>query len=118
MLMDADSLIFHLDQILPDSQIAEDVLMLLRESGNDEGAKIELGGDNIYVPYDVNLKIVTKVLVKDDYNSGFGTFRAQIAIGNVTDWEYGIIVPQFCFATLYYNRDCKLITADFHANFR
>lgn len=117
-MMDADSLIFHLDQILPDSQVAEDVLRLLRESGNDEGAIIELGGNNIYVPYDVNLKIFTKVLVKDDYNFGFGTFRAQLAIGNVTDLDYGIIVPQFCFATLYYNRDCKLITADFHAERR
>jgi hypothetical protein len=117
-MMDANSLIFHLDQILPDSQITEDVSRLLRESGNDEGAIVEIGGDNIYVPYDVNFKVVKKVLVKDDYNSGFGTFRAQIAIGNVTELEYGVIVPQFCFATLYYNRDCKLITADFHANFR
>ena len=112
-------LLLHLlDEILSDSQINKNLLHLLRGSRANGHPVIEIEGSSVRVPVNVGFKVVTKAVIKDRYNSGFGVLRAQVAIGDVIDHEDGDVDAKYCFATLYYDNDCNLISSDFHKNLR
>ena len=104
--------------MFPDSQIIGDVRRVLSENEGEEGTEVEMEGHNFLIPFDVQIKVISKALFKDDYNASFGVYRAQVAIGDVTSQEYGIVTARYCFATLYYDENRNLITIDFHLKIR
>ena len=116
--MKTHSLLHLLDETLGDSQIHEDLLKLLQTAKINGDAVIEIEGTRVRIPLNVGLFVVTKAVFKDLYNSGFGTLRAQVAIGNVINHEDGEVVAKYCFATLYYDENGKLISNDFHKQLR
>ena len=116
--MKTDTLFHLLDETLSDFQINEDLLKQLRSSTANGHAVIEIEGARVRVPLNVDFMVVTKAVFKDRYNSGFGVFRAQVAIGDVIDHEDGDVIAKYCFATLYYDENCNLISSDFHRNLR
>lgn len=112
------SLLQLLDETIGDRRIIEDLLRVLGSSRVNDHSLIEIDGASIRVPLNVGFTVVTKAVFKDRYNSGFGALRAQVAIGEVTDHEDGEVIAKYCFATLYYDQNCNLLSSDFHAKFR
>jgi hypothetical protein len=113
------SLIVQFNQILPDERIAEDLRDGLRNSSSMNFVAIELEEERIQVPCDVSIQVVSKALFKDRYNiPGWGTLRAQVALGEVTDPLDGTAFAEYCFGTLYYDENCNLISSDFHKSLR
>lgn len=107
-----------LDETLTDTQITDDLSRVLRSGSTNDHAAIEIQGSKVDIPLNVSSRVVTKAVFKDRYNSGFGTLRAQVALGEVIDHADGDVIPKYCFTTLYYDEDCNLISTDFHKQLR
>lgn len=108
----------ELDKALPDGDVLEHLRRLLFD---EMQGQIDLGGSVgvVNVPNDAALVMVTKLFLKEYQDDlGFGAFRALTAVGEVVICSDGTVEPEFCFASLYYNRDAQLITVDFHTNWR
>jgi hypothetical protein len=118
--MGTDIVIRALDEALPDSVVEEALRSILRqEAAGAETVCLEMDGEHIMVPRDASTDLVTKAFFKEYYDVGFSTgYRAQVAIGGVISEEHGIAKAKHCFATLYFDRSCQLITIDFHAQMR
>jgi hypothetical protein len=110
-----------LDDFLPDSKIKEDLLNMLWE---DElecelECEIELETENVKVPRDAFLEVISKSYRQNNYNIAFGNYyAAQVAIGGVKKLQSGILYPVYCFATLFYDLDRDVITTDVHSDMR
>ena len=107
-----------LDRALPDERIIADVREVLRENSESDAVAVELDGEWLSVPCDVPIEVVTKACFREKYGIGFGTYKAQIALGGVTDEADGFLEAKFCFATLYYTDNAQLITVYFHKDAR
>ena len=107
-----------LDRALPDERIVTDVREVLRESSGSDLAAVELEGEWVSVPCDVPVEVVMKACVREKYGIGFGTHKAQVAVGGITDEAGEFLDAKFCFATLYYNDNVQLTTIDFHRDAR
>jgi len=107
-----------IDEVLPDNKITNDVQAILDQG--DEVSVIDLGNDMfLSLSKTTNIDIVTKMYLKEYYDIGFGTgYRVQVAIGGIQRKSHGILYAKYCFATLYYNAESRLITADFHKDMR
>ena len=82
--------------------------------------RIELDEEWLAIPSDTALTVVKKTCRIERFHSGFGdeTFAAVLAVGGVLSVEHGIVNPHICFATLFFDFSCKLITVDFHKDMR
>ncbi len=107
-----------LHSALPDERVQKDVRAALEEDSTNGHAAIELDGHWVDVPIDAFLEVVTKAFFDERFDVGFGVYRAEVAIGGVVDLRHGFIKAKICFSTLYYNVETKLITLDFHKEFR
>ncbi len=118
--MTADHLEQVLEEVLPDQQVLVDLQKILTPIAQNGVASIALDDDKrVSLPPDSRMEIVTKAFFKEYYGRvGFGVFRVLIAIGGFSPDKHGIHRAEHCFATLYYNRRCQLITHDFHEEFR
>ncbi|WP_427160445.1 hypothetical protein ACQFX9_01840 [Aliinostoc sp. HNIBRCY26] len=80
---------------------------------------LELAQRTIIVPRNVQLEVVSKSYRQNNYQIGFGNyFAAQIAIGGVKKIESGILDQVYCFATIFYTLDKRIITVDVHSEMR
>ncbi len=113
--MNTADVLGYLDTILPDKQVVADVANMLNLSEGE--ASVELENLQVSIPTNATIEVVTKALFKDDHETGFGTYKAQVAIGGIKQAS-GVTTARYCFATLYYNAVPQLITADFHRNMR
>lgn len=105
-----------LNSTLPNNQILNDVSQIIWETGEGQ---IELEGEKNYIPKGTVVDVVTKAFFLEYFDIGFGTcYKVEVAIGGVVDEKHGIFSARYCFATLYYNQDCHLITVDFHKEMR
>jgi hypothetical protein len=116
--MTTAEMIEHLEAILTDSKIVRDIDDLLSQRDDKGNVELHLNDQIVLVPPDTSVSVVTKALFKDYYDTGFGTYKVQVAIGGVSTQEYGVIEARYCFATLYYNENLQVITADFHEAMR
>jgi hypothetical protein len=109
-----------IDSVLTDSIIHNDLIRVLWEDEEGHECEIEFEEGNIVVPEGVVLEVISKVYRKNIYMIGFGSdyFYSLVAIGGIKKISGGIIIPTYCFATLFYNYECKLITVDFHSEMR
>ncbi len=108
-----------IDNFLPDERVLDDVFLLLREDQGPEGTAIEFETGRVRVPENPQVAVVTKAYLKEYYDVGFGSgYRVQVAIGGVQEEQFGILKARYCFATLYYNCEREMITADFHQDMR
>ena len=105
-----------LDEALPDAKLLDDITSILWQEAN---GSVELAGKELRVPEGARIDIATKAFSLEKFEVGFGScFRALLAIGGVDSQEFRILTARYCFATLYYNVDGTLITADFHKEMR
>jgi hypothetical protein len=109
---------FDVDLLLPDLLIQDDLYKILWI--DEEVCKIELETKDIIIPKDTKLEVVDKIYRKNTYDISFGKkyFYTHVAIGGVEKVSGGIISPVYCFATLFYSSDRKVITVDFHSEMR
>lgn len=124
--MSTESLTAALNAALPDELVFAELRQIFAESSLTHGAlRIEIDDARwVDVPPEAPLEVVAKTFVIENYVSRFSTgFRAQVAIGGVvsgircderdrTDREP--VQARYCFATLFFSRERKLITIDFH----
>jgi hypothetical protein len=95
---------------LPDERIFQDVRNIL-----DEGERrVELDGRWVPFEPDMPLQVLVRSVHAYEIDFGFGNhLRVLVAIGGVKEMTAGVPRASFCFATLWYSADCKLITVDF-----
>jgi hypothetical protein len=116
--MDTTQLFSALDTALPDEKIVCDILGWLEQNSVSGNIQIELDDEVINVPTSTGVEIVTKTLLKEYTDAGFSTYRVEVSIGKIVEQKHGIITPQYCFATLHYDKSKLLITIDLHREFR
>lgn len=106
-----------IDDFLTDSEVKADLINNLWEDKLECVLKLEQG--TIIVPRNVLLEVISKSYRQNNYQIGFGNYYAsQIAIGGVKELDSGILYPVYCFATIFYTFDKKLITVDIHSEMR
>lgn len=116
--MNTNDLVDILDKVLPDARITQDLADILNNL-SAAGKGVELSEAIILIPKQTYLEVVTKAFFKENYRIAFDTgYRVQVAIGGVRKEESGILFPEYCFATLYYNEGRSLVTVDFHEDMR
>ena len=101
----------ELDSWLPDAKVIEDVRRIVE---SDVDGKIEFDSGVVAIPIDANYEVVSKALIKQPEDIGFGScFRAVVAIGGTKPPVYGIVRARYAFATIWYSTSGELITIDF-----
>jgi hypothetical protein len=117
--VNTDELLRLIDKLLPDDRIISDFSKFILSNCRGKHISIELDEDETQiVPVDVDIAIVTKAVLKEYTSFTFGTYKVIVAVGGIQQEKYGRIIPKYCFATLYYNESCNLITLDFHEQIR
>lgn len=100
-----------LEQWLPDAIVVNDLKRLIYAT---TCGQVELDSGTITIPLDCDYELVSKAFIEQRYDVGFGScFRAVVAIGGVADIDSGVVRAKYCFCTLWYSSDRKLITTDF-----
>ncbi|MEH1820354.1 MAG: hypothetical protein V7L31_14945 [Nostoc sp.] len=106
-----------IDNFLTDSEVKEDLINTIWE--DDLSCELELEQGTVLVYRNTLLEVVSKSYRQNNYQIGFGNYyAAQIAIGGVKELKSGILYPVYCFATIFYTFDKKLITVDIHSEMR
>lgn len=100
-----------LEQWLPDAVVLTDLRRVIHA---DARARIELDSGTITIPFECEYELISKAFIEQRLDVGFGNcFRAVVAIGGVSGSDAGLIEAKYCFCTLWYSSDRKLITTDF-----
>ncbi|MBH8562838.1 hypothetical protein I8748_11710 [Nostoc sp. CENA67] len=106
-----------IDDFLTDNEVKKDLINTIWEDKSE--CLLELEQKTIIVPRNTLLEVVSKSYRQNNYQIGFGNYyAAQIAIGGVKELNSGILYPVYCFATIFYTFDKKLITVDIHLEMR
>lgn len=107
-----------MDEIIPDDKILTDVSNLIWMDSR-EPYEIELDSKNIFVPYGTAIVVITKAFVREYFAIAFNTgFRVMLGVGDLPEPKFGILQPEYCFVTIYYHFDGRMITCDFHEDMR
>lgn len=122
--MNTNHILQHLDSILPNHKIIQDVaqqldkMTLKSAKKNRDEVEIEIEDQAIIiVPRQMSVEIVTKALYKEYFEISFGTgYRVLAVLGGIKEIEFGIIEPVYSFITMYYDSELNLIAIDFHKN--
>lgn|GEM_PF-2449088 len=107
-----------LTNTLPDQIIIEDVHKILKDNDPVEECLIEIDDTLISVPLQAPIHIITRAFYDETLRVRFGTYRVQVAIGDVVTDQHSEAEATYCFATLYYDDHKNLITIDFHSAMR
>ena len=118
--MSRDIMVRTMNEILPDSVVEEELRAILRQAQEEGGnAPVELNGNIVSVPVDVDIEVVTKAFFEERHDAGFPTgFRVQVAIGGISSNGVLGLVATYCFATLFFNAEGRRFTVDFHTKMR
>jgi hypothetical protein len=116
--MDTKELVRMLDEILPNQKVQDDLWQILKETSETD-ISIFLDEQQIKIPLTCPITIITKAFYKEYCDIAFRTgYRVQLAIGDIIALRHGIIEPGYCFSTIYYDENIRIITADFHRAMR
>jgi len=119
MNTDLQLLLKNLDDVLPDYKIIADLREIIREGTEGNQTHIEINETWISVPVQVPIVMITKAFFKEYFDGvGFGTYKVLVSLGPPVQKKSGLMEPEYCFSTLYYNNDAELITLDFHSEMR
>ena len=110
--MNAHDLGVLLDTSLPDEKIIADLRDYLAETENEGNFVFDFPDRQISIPVHAPIVIIYKTYANDRFGVGSSTYGAYVSIGDVGKTPGNILVSQYCFARLYYNEECKLISAD------
>ncbi|WP_299489160.1 hypothetical protein [Acaryochloris sp. IP29b_bin.137] len=111
----AEPLANLLNQIIPDDKILAD----LREIVDDGNNKVELNDTWIEIPNKIQIDIVTKAYFLESFpNIRFGVFKVLLALDGFNQDLHGFHSAGICFSTMFYDQEVKLISLDFHKEFR
>ena len=116
--MNTELLAQNLNAILTDKRVITDVYEFLSAGEDGDSTSIELDEGWVPIPINVPLFIINKSFVSRNYDIGFGTYRALVSLGTPIKSKSGNLEAQYCFSTLYYNSEVKMITLDFHTRLR
>jgi hypothetical protein len=117
--MNTNELLHAMDELLPDDGIISDFSKFMLSNARGHNICIQLDDcESKTVPVGVAISIITKAVFKEYTKFAFGTYKVVVAVGGIDREKYGLITAKYCFATLYYSEDCKLITLDFHEQIR
>ena len=116
--MNSNKIDIEIEQIIPDTKILEDILNILSEEPNSW--QIEIDNKYITIQKETKITILKKVYVKEIILSTFSPFRVELSLGEIDakKIEQGIVETDLCFSTIYYNEMGKIITIDFHKDYR
>ena len=71
------------------------------------------------IPRDTEIELIDIAAIVSEKGKPFGVLRAMLAIGGSQPIpQTNTRKPGIVFATLFYNRDCELITYDLHDEWR
>ena len=105
------SLDSFLDEFLSDDKVVSDLRQILSTL---PAGVIELDAGTIRVEPECQVELVSKSCISQRFDRGFGScFTALVAVGGVSNVEYGIVAAHHCFAVLWYSPNLELITIDF-----
>ena len=111
----ADQLADLLNQIIPDEKIFSDLWVIVDDGNN----KVELNDTWIEIPNKIQIDIVTKAYFLESFpNIGFGVYKVLLALGGFNQDLHGFHSAGICFSTMFYDEEIKLISLDFHEEFR
>ena len=112
--MNPPSSMIALDQDLPDRIIFQSLIQFM-EKRDVNWSIYPNDRDNLIIPPNTSLEVITKTFLKEYRNLDFGSgYRVLVAIGDVKQQPYGELAAHYCFATMYFNLQRDLITIDFH----
>lgn len=107
-----------LDQVCSDDYVVNLAKKVTLDAGNGYSVQVELeDGSFVSVEYDDSFTVVTKACFKEKFDIEFGAIKALVAIGESRE-AGGIVTASKCFSTLYFDEKGKLISMDYHRNFR
>lgn len=107
-----------LDQVCSDEYVTNLARTETLRAGNGYSIDVEMeDGSFVSVDYNDIFTVVTKACFKEKYDIEFGVIRALVAIGECRE-AGGIVTATKCFSTLYFDEKAKLISMDYHKNFR
>jgi hypothetical protein len=106
-----------LDSLLPDERLTSDLATAL---WTEAAGTVEIADDvRIFVPPKTRIDVVTKAFFLERFDIGFGTtYRALLAVGGIESLDAGAPTAPYCFSTLYYDSNVRLLTIDFHREIR
>lgn len=111
----ADQLAKLLNQIIPDERILADLRAIVDDGNN----KVDLNDTWITIPSKIEIDIVTKAYFLESFsNIGFGVYKVLLALGGFNPDLHGFHSAEICFSTMFYDQEVKLISFDFHEEFR
>lgn len=116
--MDVLSLQEALDVVLPDNEVINHFAKFLLVNSTNHRVEVEIEAKRLLIPVDITIHLLTKALFKEYHSFAFGALKVQVAIGNVQNTGHGVFFADYCFATLYYDDQLRLISVDFHLNMR
>src|SRR5271154_4325614 len=98
-----------LDEALPDAVVLEQLASDLRRTIRADGrASVLVDGVALAVPLDAPLMLIDKVLFKETYESVFPTgCRVDVAVGDTDTDTPMVLTPAYCFARLFFDRECR-----------
>ena len=107
-----------LDQVCSDDYVVNLAKKVTLDAGNGYSVEVELeDGSVVYVEQDDVFTVITKACFKERFDIEFGAIKALVAIGECRE-AGGIVTASKCFSTLYFDEKVKLISIDYHKNFR
>jgi hypothetical protein len=106
-----------LDEALPDGVVLEQLLNELRQrTGRDGSATVMVNDVAVVVPMGATLTIVDKILFRETYESRFSTgCRVDVALGETQETGLGLLQPAYCFARLFFDRECRCMRIEFRS---
>ena len=110
--MNAHDIGILLDACLPDEKIVADLRDYLAETESEGHFVFDFPDRQISVPVHAPITIIYKMYTNDIFLVRYSTYDIYASIGEVGKTPSNILVSQYCFARLYYNEECKLISAD------
>lgn len=106
---------------LPYQKLVDDLWRALEDDYSTEENVIQLPDDEapLEIPLNSEIELIDIVAIVSDLKEPFGVLRAMLAIGGSQPIpQTNMRKPGIVFATLFYNRDCDLITYDLHEEWR
>jgi hypothetical protein len=106
-----------LDEALPDAVVLEQLVNELRRRTDLDGSATVMASDvAVVVPMGATLTIVDKILFRENYESRFPTgCRVDVAVGEVEKGTPGLLHPAYCFARLFFDRECRCTQIEFRS---
>lgn len=97
--------------LLPEHKVLSDIALFFADPNNRE---LEFEEGIVYIEPEESHDILARKLILGDGSDEFSNAIAVIvAIGGVTERNYGMALPKHCFATIWYSSALEVTSIDF-----